>query len=104
MCDFCENVNKRVKDTMLVKKNGFHISTHIPSVWVKDIYYCPYCGKELSRSCKTCKYHDSFSWVCFCGSSQFVADFTDNDSVCNEWELNEEFIYSETDEGTTTVP
>lgn len=36
--------------------------------------------------CKTCRYHDSFSWACCNGLSPKVADFTDNDDYCDEWE------------------
>lgn len=38
------------------------------------------------RTCKTCKWHDDFSWVCFNGDSPHCADFTDNDSICKQWE------------------
>lgn len=39
----------------------------------------------MKKCCKTCKYHDDFSWVCFCGSSVHRADFTNDDYVCEEW-------------------
>ena len=40
--------------------------------------------------CRNCKYHDSFSWVCFNGNSPKRADFTDNDDSCEEWENDRE--------------
>ena len=58
--------------------------------------YCPMCGekaekesgkiKEIVFKCKTCKWHDDFSWVCANGDSQEVADFTDNEYGCSCWE------------------
>lgn len=42
------------------------------------------------KKCETCKYHDDFSWVCFNGLSPDRADFTDNDSCCDEWEKKDE--------------
>lgn len=41
---------------------------------------------EENKKCETCKYHDSFSWSCCNGLSPKVADFTDNDDWCDEWE------------------
>lgn len=41
----------------------------------------------VDKSCSTCKWHDSFSWVCYNGLSERRADFTDPDDVCNEWEM-----------------
>jgi len=38
-----------------------------------------------TEKCESCKYHDSFSWVCFNGDSPNVADFTDNEDYCNEY-------------------
>ena len=38
------------------------------------------------KKCKTCKYHDLFSWACCNGISTKVADFTDNDDYCDEWD------------------
>lgn len=37
------------------------------------------------NTCETCKYHDSFSWVCFNPDSEHRADFTMNEDVCNEY-------------------
>lgn len=39
----------------------------------------------MVKNCKTCKYHDDFSWVCFNPDSIHRADFTDNDFVCEVW-------------------
>jgi len=41
------------------------------------------------RSCKSCKWHDDFSWVCFNGNSEYRADFTDDKQACAEWEAKE---------------
>ena len=42
-------------------------------------------GKRV-ETCKTCKWHDDFSWVCSNEGSPNVADFTDNDDTCWLWE------------------
>lgn len=39
------------------------------------------------RTCATCAWHDSFSWVCFNGDSPYCADFTQNEQKCRFWEL-----------------
>ena len=41
---------------------------------------------DENRCCKTCDWHDDFSWVCFNGDSPYCADFTGNDSYCPAWE------------------
>lgn len=41
------------------------------------------------KKCKTCKWHDDFSWACCNGDSDECADFTDNDYVCSHWEAAE---------------
>lgn len=41
---------------------------------------------EICVSCKTCKWRDDYSWVCFCPDSIHRADFTNDDYVCDEWE------------------
>lgn len=43
----------------------------------------------MDKCCKNCKWHDSFSWVCVNGDSDYVADFTMEDDVCEEWEEDE---------------
>lgn len=40
----------------------------------------------MEKSCKTCKWHDDFTWVCFNGESIHRADFTNDDYVCECWE------------------
>jgi hypothetical protein len=40
-----------------------------------------------NKSCKTCKWHDDFSWACFNGDSENRADFTSNDDKCDFWEM-----------------
>ena len=43
------------------------------------------------KRCENCKWHDTeFSWVCANGESPKVADFTDNDDSCEEWESDRE--------------
>lgn len=42
----------------------------------------------LEYSCETCKYHDSFSWVCFNGDSPYVADFVN--CGCDKYSRREE--------------
>ena len=42
------------------------------------------------KCCRTCKWHDDFSWVCFNGESEKRADFTNNDDCCIEWESRED--------------
>ena len=55
--------------------------------------HCPYRKtvresdpKHLMRSCKECRYWDTFSAVCCNADSDFVADFTDDYFVCNKFE------------------
>lgn len=36
--------------------------------------------------CENCNYYGKFSWVCYNCYSDFVADFTDEDFVCDKWE------------------
>ena len=38
------------------------------------------------RNCKTCDFHDDFSWVCCNGDSPYCADFTDDEDACEAWE------------------
>lgn len=35
--------------------------------------------------CKTCKYHDDFTWVCFNPDAEDRADFTEDEHVCEHW-------------------
>lgn len=41
---------------------------------------------KREKRCENCKWHESFSWACVNGDSPKVADFTDNDDWCSEWE------------------
>lgn len=45
---------------------------------------------ETERCCGTCKYHEfedfDNGWVCVNDASEFVADWTEYDFVCEEWE------------------
>ena len=38
------------------------------------------------QTCKTCAWHDGFSWVCFNGESEHRADFTLDDQTCPCWQ------------------
>lgn len=40
----------------------------------------------MDKCCKTCKFHDDYTWVCFNPDSIHRADFTNNDYVCDKWE------------------
>lgn len=42
------------------------------------------------RCCKTCVYHDDWTWVCFNPDSESRADFTNEKFVCNCWESRED--------------
>ena len=39
----------------------------------------------MEKICKTCDWHDDFSWACCNGDSPYCADFTDDNSTCNNW-------------------
>ena len=41
-------------------------------------------------SCGTCRFHDELSSACCCGLSPKVADFTDKDDFCDEWERSDD--------------
>lgn len=41
------------------------------------------------KCCKTCAYHDDWTWVCFNGDSENRADFTQEDFVCSCWKNKE---------------
>lgn len=36
--------------------------------------------------CSNCKWHEDFSGACCNGDSEYRADFTDSDFVCDRWE------------------
>ncbi len=40
----------------------------------------------MEKKCKTCAYHDNYTWACSNAYSDQVADFTDNDFVCEVWD------------------
>lgn len=44
---------------------------------------------RLNQTCETCAWHDDFSWVCFNGDSEFVADFTEPENSCNAYEAKQ---------------
>jgi hypothetical protein len=44
-----------------------------------------------NKCCRTCKYHDDFTWACFNGDSIHRADFTNDDFVCDAWEEQDGF-------------
>lgn len=39
-----------------------------------------------NKCCKTCAYHNDWTWVCFNPEADDVADFTDESHVCSGWE------------------
>ena len=49
---------------------------------------------EEKRCCGTCKYHCfedwTQGWVCCNDKSEYLADWTDYDHVCEDWEEREE--------------
>ena len=49
----------------------------------------PNCDNNQDNNCGNCVYWDDFNGVCFNGLSPFRADFTNSDSVCDEWEGEE---------------
>lgn len=40
----------------------------------------------MEKKCENCAWHDEWSWVCFNGKSENVADFTDPEKCCTAWE------------------
>ena len=48
--------------------------------------------KGYENQCKTCKYHDDWTWVCFNPESDDRADFTDNEYMCPQWLGKEEIL------------
>lgn len=38
-----------------------------------------------NKSCKTCAYHDDWTWVCFNPEANDRADFTDKSHTCDWW-------------------
>ena len=42
-------------------------------------------AQKIEKKCRTCKYHDDFSWACFNGDSDERGDFTDNEMHCEHW-------------------
>lgn len=43
----------------------------------------------MERFCRTCIWHDDFSWGCMNGDSEFCADFIPPDEFCTCWENDE---------------
>lgn len=41
---------------------------------------------KIDLKCRTCKYHDSYSWACCNADSSYVADFTDDEDWCSHYE------------------
>ena len=48
---------------------------------------------DKDRHCKTCKWHEHENiddgYVCVNGDSEYVADWTEDDHCCEEWEEKE---------------
>lgn len=38
--------------------------------------------------CEKCRYYESFSGVCINADSEYVADFVDSESICDEYEVS----------------
>lgn len=51
----------------------------------------------MEHICKSCKWHDDFTAVCFNGDSEYRADFTDDDESCPKWENNGNSRYMQTE-------
>lgn len=47
---------------------------------------------QINRACKTCDWHDNFSWACCNGLSEWRAEFTDDNFVCEQWELKKQLV------------
>ena len=41
---------------------------------------------EFEKTCCTCRWHESYTGVCFNGRSPNCADFTDQEDSCKGWE------------------
>ena len=92
-----------------------HCDSFIPvRTYSTDEYetVCPVCGKRLMlctlcrdvfgdtcdwndkndckchcvKRCSNCKWHEDFTGACCNGDSDYRADFTDSDFVCDKWE------------------
>lgn len=46
-----------------------------------------------NKSCRNCKWHDDFSWVCFNGHSPYRGDFINADFLCDYYELTKDHNY-----------
>ena len=53
----------------------------------EELYeYDGLCAECFTHCCGYCKWHEDFSGVCFNGESEYRADFTTSDFVCDQWE------------------
>ena len=43
-------------------------------------------NENKCECCGTCKWHESDGWVCVNGDSDYVADWTDYDFCCDQYE------------------
>lgn len=43
-----------------------------------------------NKYCKTCAYHDDWTWACFNPEAEDRADFTYENHVCDCWESRED--------------
>lgn len=59
------------------------------------------CKDRTTPTCAECKWHDSFSWVCFNGLSKQAAGITDPEDYCKEWEKREDDSRGENQEAKT---
>ncbi len=42
-----------------------------------------------SNTCNSCSWHEDFTGACYSGDSDYRANFTDSDFVCDKWEERE---------------
>ena len=75
----------KVDGKYLLVRNGRNFDKFQP---VGGAYKCKEEEKKMVESCKSCKHHDDFSWVCDCADSKHCADFTQNDDWCRCYEAD----------------
>ena len=44
---------------------------------------------DSEKQCSSCKWHEDYSGACCNGDSEYRADFTNSDFVCDKWEERE---------------
>lgn len=86
-----DNLQKLLKDCMT--KCGYWKDDALAASEIVEKFWADVPGifiriEELEpfRHCGNCKWHETFSWVCCNGDSEWRADFTRSDFVCEHWE------------------